>query len=70
MGKYLIQGIIPQGNSLRNVVLSPEALHTGGRVYKVLKSTHLGKLKGSERSFRGKEIKNRRPRRSVEEKRT
>ena len=55
---------------MRNVVLSPEALHTGGRVYKVLKSTHLGKLKGSERSFRGKEIKNRRPRRSVEEKRT
>jgi len=45
------------------VVLGPEALHTGGRVYKVLKSTHLGKLKGCERSFQRNETKNRRLRR-------
>ena len=38
----------------QNVVLSFEALHTGGRVYKVLKSTYLGELKGCERSFQGK----------------
>ena len=70
MGKHLVRDTIPQGNSLRNVVLGPEALHTDGRVYKVHKSTHLGKLKGSERSFQGNEIKNRRLRRSAEEKRT
>jgi len=52
------------------VVLSLEVLHAGGRVYKVLKSTHLGELKECERSFQRKETMNRRPRRLVEEKRT
>ena len=60
---YPIQSTIPQGYSLRNVVLNPETLHTSGRVYEVFKSTHLGELKGCKRSFQRKETKNKRPRR-------
>ena len=59
--KYLVWGIISLGYSLQNVVPSPKALHTGHRIYEVFKPTHLGKLKGCERSFRRKKIKNRRP---------
>jgi len=50
------------------VVLSPETLHTGGRVYKVFKPTNLVKLKGNGRSFQRKEIKNGRPKRPAEKK--
>ena len=45
MCHHLIWSIIPQGNSLQNVILSPKALHTGGSVYKMLKSTHLVALR-------------------------
>ena len=51
---------------LQNVVLTLEVLHTGGGIYKMLKSTHLVKLIGNGRHFQGKEIKNGRPRRLAE----
>jgi len=50
------------------VVLGPKTLHTNGRVYKMLKSTHLGELKGSERSFQRMETRNKRPRRLAKDK--
>ena len=48
MGKHLLKSTIPQGNSLKNVVLSPKALHNGERIYKVLESTYLSKLRESK----------------------
>ena len=47
-----IWSTISQGYSLWNVVLSPEALHTIERVYKVLKSTNLSELKMSKKFSR------------------
>ena len=44
---YLIWSTITQGNPLWNVIFSPKALYIGRGVYKVLKSTYLGKLKGN-----------------------
>ena len=70
MGKHLLKSTISQGNSLRNVVLGPKALHTDRRIYKVLESTHLNKLKGNEGNVFEKGVKVRRPRRLVEKKRT
>ena len=68
MCKHLVKSTIPQGKSLGNVVLGPEALHIGRRIYKMFKPTHLGKLKGFERNFQRKETKNIRSRRPAEEK--
>ena len=70
MCKHLVWSIIPQGNSLRNVILGPKTLHTGRRIYKVLESIHLNKLKGNERNVFEKGVKVRRPRRLAEKKRT
>ena len=53
-----------------NVVLGPEALHTSGRIYKVLEFTHLSKLKRSKGNVFEKELRIRRPRRLAEKKRT
>ena len=50
---YLVWSTIP----LRNVVFSPKTLHTGFRNYKMFEPTHLGELKRHERSFQGKETK-------------
>ena len=70
MGKHLIWSSIPQDYSLGNVILGPKSFHTGRRIYKGSKSTHLSNLRYSERNFQGKKIKNRRSRRLAEEKRT
>ena len=70
MCKHLVKSTIPQGKSLGNVVLGPEALHIGRRIYKVLESTHLSKLRGSKGNFFEKELNIRRPRRLAEKKRT
>ena len=43
---YLVRSIIPQGYSLRNVVLGSKTLHICRRVYEVLEPTHLVGLKG------------------------
>ena len=51
LSDYLVWSTILQGYPLQNVVLRPETLHIGGSVYKMLKSTHLGRLKGKERSL-------------------
>ena len=61
--KNLVWGIILQGYSLRNVIPSPKTLHTGIKIYEVFKPTRLNKLRGCERNFLNKEVKNRRPRR-------
>ena len=45
---------------LRNVVFSPKTLHIGFRIYKMFEPTHLGELKRRERSFQGKETKDKR----------
>ena len=45
------------------MVLSPEALHAGWRIYEVFEPTHLGELKGCERNSQRKKTKNKRPRR-------
>jgi len=52
------------------VVLGPKALHTSRRIYKVLESTHLNKLKGNERNVFEKGVKVRRPRGLAKKKRT
>jgi len=52
------------------VVLGPEALYTGGRIYEVFESTYLSKLKGSGGNVFEKELKIRRLRRLAEKKRT
>ena len=66
--EYPVWGTIPQGYSLGNMVLGPEALHTSQRIYKMFKPTHLDKLKEFERNFQRKETKNKRPKRLAEEK--
>ena len=70
MCKHLVWRTILQGNSLRNAILGPKALHNGGRIYKVLKSTYPNELKGNERNVFEKGVKVRRSRRLVEKKRT
>ena len=70
MCEHLVWSTIPQGNSLGYVVLGPKALHTDGRIYKVLESTYLSKLRGSKGNVFEKELKIRRPRRLAEKKRT
>ena len=70
MCEYLVWSTIPQGNSLGNVVLGPKTLHTGGRIYKVLESTYLSKLRGSKGNVFEKELKIKRLRRLAEKKRT
>ena len=52
------------------MILGPKTLHTGRRIYKVLESIHLNKLKGNERNVFEKGVKVRRPRRLAEKKRT
>ena len=71
MCKHLIRSTILQDNPLRNVVLDLTLKPTtGGRIYEILESTHLSKLKGSEGNVFEKGVKVRRPRRLVEKKRT
>jgi len=70
MCEHLVWSTILQGNSLGNVVLGPEALHTSGRIYEVLESTHLSKLRGSKGNVFEKKLKIRRPRRLAEKERT
>ena len=50
------------------MVLGPETLHTDKRIYKVLESTHLSKLRGSKGSVFENELKIRRPKRLAKKK--
>jgi len=70
MCEHLVWSTIPQGNSLGNMVLGLKALHTDKRIYKLLESTHLSKLRGRKGNVFENELKIRRPKRLAEKKRT